>query len=111
MTVDIPSYSRGREQTGIRPAIVVGLPTFLGKPRYPILVIVPMTTTTGPWRSQYPDFYPPLQVGDGGLTKPCVALLDQVRSISISRIGRYIGSLNPQQFAPISTGLKQIFGF
>ncbi|MBC8229402.1 hypothetical protein H8E77_07645 [bacterium] len=34
-----------------------------------------------------------------------------MRSIGISRIGRYIGSLTPQQFAPISEGLKRIFGF
>jgi len=74
ITVDLPSYSRGHEQTGIRPAIVVGLPILLGKPRYPMLVIVPMTTTTGPWSGQSPDLYPPLQAGDGGLTKPCVAL-------------------------------------
>ena len=50
--VDLPSYSRGREQTGIRPAIVVGLPTLWGKPRYPMLVIVPMTTTSGSWSTQ-----------------------------------------------------------
>ncbi|MBC8229401.1 hypothetical protein H8E77_07640 [bacterium] len=32
ITIDLPSHiSSGHEQTGIRPAIVVGIPTLLGK--------------------------------------------------------------------------------
>jgi mRNA interferase MazF len=34
----------GREQEGYRPAIVVGLPSRLGRLRFPLVFVVPMTT-------------------------------------------------------------------
>ena len=55
--------------------------------------------------------YLPLQAGDGGLTRDCVVLLDQLRSVDANRIDRRIGTLNPQQLAPIMAGLKRIFQF
>ena len=45
VTVQFPSQvPRGKEQEGFRPAIVVGLPSRLGKLRFPLVVVVPMTT-------------------------------------------------------------------
>ena len=35
---------QGREQEGYRPAIVVGFPNFLGTPRFPVIIVVSMTT-------------------------------------------------------------------
>lgn len=37
----------GREQQGLRPAAVVGVPERLGEPCFEVLVVVPMTTDRG----------------------------------------------------------------
>jgi mRNA interferase MazF len=35
---------QGREQQGLRPAVVVALPEQIGTPRFPLIVVVPLTT-------------------------------------------------------------------
>jgi mRNA interferase MazF len=35
---------RGREQEGIRPALVIGVPQKLGIPRFPLIIVAPMTS-------------------------------------------------------------------
>jgi mRNA interferase MazF len=103
------SDPRGREQEGKRPAIVVGLP--IGEARYPMVVVVPMTTATGPWVDRNPDLYHRLSAGTAGLTRDSVVLLDQVRSIDATRITGYLGSLTAEQYQPIEIALKQLFRF
>jgi mRNA interferase MazF len=40
----------GREQEDVRPALVVGIPGVLGQPRYPMMLIAPLTSDHGqPW--------------------------------------------------------------
>jgi mRNA interferase MazF len=58
---------------------VIGLPW--GEVRYPMLIVVPLTTQTGLWSRQNPSLYPRLEAGVGGLTQSSVILLDQLRSI------------------------------
>ena len=42
---DFPEHDPGgHEQEGPRPAILVGLPTNAGRPRFPVLVLAPVTT-------------------------------------------------------------------
>lgn len=51
------------------------------------------------------------RAGAGGLPRPSIALLDQVRSIDAGRVSSYLGSLTGEEFRSIHAGLKQIFGF
>lgn len=100
---------QGREQEGYRPAIVVGLPNQLGVLRFPLIIVIPMTTDRGQaWALASPDLYPPFAAGVGGLRSPSIALLDQVRALDVHRIIEYRGSLTPEQYAPILSGLQQI---
>jgi mRNA interferase MazF len=49
--------SPGREQQGYRPAIVVGIPQRLGTPRYPLLLVVPLTSNRQQsWAVDAPPF-------------------------------------------------------
>lgn len=57
-----------REQQGIRPAVVVGVPS--GEIRYPTIAIAPLTTTTGSWSSNNPILYPLLEAGTGDFNAP-----------------------------------------
>jgi mRNA interferase MazF len=102
----------GREQQGYRPAIVVGIPRALGIPRYPLLLVIPLTThQSQQWTIKSPDLYPVLAAGEGGLPTSSIALLDQVRSLDKSRINRYIGTLSPEQYQPILNGLSRMMNF
>jgi mRNA interferase MazF len=110
LLVQLPKRDpKGHEQEGTRPVIVVGLPDNLGKTRFPVLVVVPLTTQTGKWLTTSPKLYPVLGKGQGGLPLSSVALLDQVASLDATRVLRKIGRLSVKEFAPIHVGLKSIF--
>jgi mRNA interferase MazF len=99
----------GREQEGFRPAIIVGLPSRLGKLRFPLVFVIPMTTDRGQeWAVNSPDLYMQFSAGVAGLKSPSIALLDQVRAIDISRIVAYRGSLTSEQYTAITQAIQQI---
>ena len=110
VTAKFPSQNpSGREQEGYRPAIVVGIPSRLGKLRFPLVFVVPMTTDRGQeWADINPNLYVRFSAGVAGLKSPSIALLDQVRAIDISRIVVYRGRLTPQQYAAIAKSLQQV---
>jgi mRNA interferase MazF len=111
LLIALPSHApRGHEQEGSRPAVVVGLPERAGEPRYPTVLVAPLTTQEGAWSRKASRLYPRLRVGAGGLPRQSVVLLDQLRSIDVQRVSRYLGSLTEDEFQPIQAGLTQIFG-
>lgn len=98
--VDFPAHAPGgREQEGVRPAIVAG--AALGPLRFPLLMVVPLTTASGAWQTANPATYPAVQAGTAGLPKLSVALTDQLRAIDRQRLRAYVGALTPAQYAPI----------
>lgn len=101
----------GREQEGLRPAVVVGVPEAAGTPRFPVSIVVPLTTRGGSWAERSPELYPKLRAGSGGLQRDSVALLDQVRSLDVSRVRGYLGRLESEDLDPIQGGIQRIFGF
>ena len=42
------------------------------------------------------------------INQPSIALIDQVRSIDVSRIVGYLGTLKTEEYAPIRQGLKHL---
>lgn len=72
--------TRGREQAGRRPALVISVGQ-LGTGPSGLAIVVPLTTTaqTNPIRPKIPD-------GEGGLKERSWALPDMVRSIDRSRL-------------------------
>jgi mRNA interferase MazF len=110
ITAKFPSqFPRGREQEGIRPAIVVGLPNRLGHLRFPLVFVVPMTTDRGQdWVRNSPNLYIQFNVGVAGLKSSSIALLDQMRTIDVSRILAYCGSLTSGEYAEIAESIQQI---
>jgi len=58
--ITLPSHQpKGYEQEGKRPAIVVGI--LDGELRYPVVLVVPLTTQTGKWAEANPLFILKLQ--------------------------------------------------
>lgn len=110
--VSLPQQnSQGIEQEGFRRAVVVGLPSTLGSLRFPILVVVPFTSNKSgyDWARANPSAYPLYPAGTAGLKEDSIALVDQVRALDPSRIGRRVGSLTSEQFAPIDSALRRLF--
>lgn len=99
----------GHEQSGRRPCVVVGIPDKLGVPRFPILIVAPLTTAKGTWLQTAPELYPVLPAGSGGLHVESVVLLDQIRAAQESRIESYIGSLKQAEYEPIRYGVRKMF--
>lgn len=94
----------GHEQVGLRPAVVVGLPA---RPaRYPVLVLVPLTTRRGPWAESNPQLYPVLAAGSAGLPRASTALCDQVRACDEGRLRVRLGRLDEEAFGSIRQGLR-----
>jgi len=101
----------GREQEGLRPAVVVGLPTNAGRPRFPVLLLAPVTTFRGQdWATAAPGLYPVLPAGAGGLTADSIVLIDQTRALDAARVIRFLGLLRPEEYGPVSAGLRRICG-
>ncbi len=80
----------GREQGGIRPAIVISNDSFNHVPNG-LHFVVPITGTDRGIRLHLP-MTPP----EGGLSKPSVAMCDQARAQSERRFLRFRGQVTPQ---------------
>ena len=109
MVATLPSRSpEGHEQTGTRPVVVVAVPA---EPlRYPVIVVVPLTTRVGRWVDANPSVYVGLRAGAGGLPVESTALLDQVGSIDVRRIQGYLGMLDDEDSVKIIANLRSMIG-
>lgn len=97
----------GHEQNGERPALVVGVPAKLGVPRFPMLLVAPITSfVEQSWALRSPELYPIMQAGSASLPRASIILLDQLQSIDIRRVLRFFGTLSKQQYHLIADSLK-----
>ncbi len=55
-----------------------------------------------------PEVYPVLPAGSGHLPQQSVALIDQIRSLDVSRVAGYLGSLDPAEYEPVRRGLMRL---
>jgi len=97
--------TRGHEQRGTRPCLVVSDPAVNSSQRFPLLAVVPITGTSAPGA-----LYPPLAPGANGLTKPSYALVDHLRSIDKQRIHRCYGKVSEAELVAIDAGLRLYLG-
>ena len=96
----------GQEQRGTRPCVVVSDGVAAQHQRFPVLVVVPLTSTVlaGP-------FYPALDASDtSGLRNRSYALLDQLRTIDKQRVVRAYGNASKAELGAIDVGLRQLLG-
>ena len=96
----------GHEQAGLRPAVAVGLPP--PPLRYPVLLVVPLTTQHGAWAKANPQVYPQLPAGTGGLRAASVALCDQIQMCDARRVRGYLGRLDPASYAAVQIGVRRV---
>ena len=97
--------TRGHEQHGVRPCIVVSDQDVSGTQRFPLVCVVPVTGT-----KLNGLLYPSLAPGESGLGKRSFALIDHLRSIDKRRIRRVVGELAQEEIAALDKGLAYFLG-
>lgn len=83
------SPSRGSEQRGIRPALVIQ--NDVGNQHAATTIVAAISSTI----KAYPVTVP-LRKGDGGLKQPCMVNLAQILTLDKSRLQQPIGTLPPE---------------
>ncbi len=80
---------RGHEQGGVRPGLVISNDSFNRTP-HTFCILVPLTRTDRGIPSHIP-IHPP----EGGLRDRSLALCERVKSLSVSRLHRRLGAVDP----------------
>jgi mRNA interferase MazF len=93
--------TRGREQSGIRPVLIVSRDTFN---RYSGTVIALALTSKEP-KAGYPLTLP---ITTANLPKPSWVKIGQIRTLSIDRLTTKIGQIETSELHQIITGLNLI---
>jgi mRNA interferase MazF len=93
----------GHEQTGLRPVLVLSNDVFNEKLQ--IVIAVALT-------SKQPRFGFPLalEINSTDLPKKSWALMGQIRTLSVERIGKKIGLISIEELEEIIEGLNEIIG-
>jgi mRNA interferase MazF len=97
--------TRGHEQRGRRPCIVVSDTDVTEDPRFPLLAVVPISSKAGEGA-----LYPPLSPGRSGLKRASFALVDQIRSIDKRRVTGVFGRLTAGELSKVDEGLLLLLG-
>lgn len=94
------SPSRGHEQNGVRPVLVM---TSEDKVPFPVVLAIPATTRFRGVPSHVP-VYPP----EGGLLSPSVLLCEHMRSVTTDRLLRRMGAVSGATLDRISEVLHEL---
>jgi mRNA interferase MazF len=104
-----PDPAVGREQSGVRPGVIVSIDLLNQGPR-DVLIMVPLTGTSRP--SEDFPFHVKVDPAQSGLGKVSYAMCEQVRVVSRDRVyGRQPrGAVSDQVMAEIEDGLRILLG-
>lgn len=94
---------RGREQAGLRPVLVLSEDVFNENSGTVIAVAI----TSQPQRAGFPLTY---ELVGSGLPKPSWVKINQIRTLSVERLGKKIGKVRPEELDIIIEGLNEILG-
>jgi mRNA interferase MazF len=96
------SPTKGREQAGVRPALVVSADDYNRSPSG-LVVVLPITRHSPrvPWHVS-------LAVGEGGLAEAGSVLCDHLRSISIERLTSLKGSVTYPTLEEVERRLRYL---
>jgi mRNA interferase MazF len=96
--------TRGHEQSGRRPVLIVSVDLFNQGPA-DLVIVAPITSTTRPIR-----YHVHVDPPEGGLKKSSDILCEAVRSISKERLVERWGILAPEHFAEVEDRLRILLG-
>jgi mRNA interferase MazF len=94
---------RGHEQSGMRPVLILSADVFNQRSG----TVIAVALTGQPQRAGFPLT---LELGDAWLPKPSWVKISQIRTLSGERIGKRLGTVEPEQVARVLEGLNEILG-
>lgn len=95
--------ARGHEQSGMRPVLILSADVF--NDRSGTVIAVALTS-----QAQRAGFPLTLELTDPWLAKPTRVKVSQIRTLSSERIGKRLGTVEPEQVARVLEGLNEILG-
>jgi len=93
--------TRGREQAGLRPVLILSHDIF--NERSGTVIAVAITS-----QSQKAGFPLTLELKSGNLPKQSWVKIGQIRTLSIDRIGKLIGKTSQEELIQVIEGLNEI---
>jgi len=93
----------GREQSGERPVLILSQDIFNERSG----TVIAMALTSQSQRAGFPLTH---ELAKAKLPKRSWVKISQIRTLSTERIGRKIGSVEPEELAHIIEGLNEIIG-
>lgn len=95
--------TRGHEQAGRRPVVILSHNVFNSRSG----TVIAMALTSQPQKARFPLTFPlePKQLQKSSWVK-----ISQIRTLSVERIGKKLGTVEPEQISEIVDGLNQIIG-
>ncbi len=93
--------TRGREQAGLRPVLILSHDIF--NERSGTVIVVAITSQT-----QKAGFPLTLELKTGNLPKQSWAKISQIRTLSVERIGKLIGKASQEEMIQVVEGLNEI---
>jgi mRNA interferase MazF len=95
---------RGHEQAGKRPCLVVSVDLF-NQGAAGLVVVVPITS-----KDKSIPFHVAVNPPDGGLKVKSFIKCEDVRSLSVERLDKRLGSLSTKSFADVEDRLRILMG-
>ncbi len=95
--------TRGREQAGRRPVLILSKNAFNRRSG----TVIAVAMTGQPQKAGFPLT---LELAWAGLPKRSWVKISQIRTLSVQRIGRRLGTASPEEVAQIIEGLTEIVG-
>lgn len=95
--------TRGREQAGMRPVLILSADVFNERSG----TVIALALTSQPQRSGFPLT---MELTESHLPKPSWVKISQIRTLSVDRIGKKLGAVSPEELARVIEGLNEILG-
>ena len=94
---------RGQEQAGRRPVLILSQDIFNKRSG----TVIALAITSQPQKAGFPLTY---LLDSRQLQKQSWVKVSQIRTLSVERIGKKLGAIEPEQLVEIIDGLNQIIG-
>ena len=95
------SPTRGREQTGRRPVLIISNDVFNERSG----TVIAMAITSEPQRAGFPLT---VELAGPTLPKKSWVKVSQIRTLSVERLGRHLGRVSPEELLRVVEGLNEI---
>ena len=95
--------TRGHEQSGQRPVLILSADVFNERSG----TVIAVALTSQPQRAGFPLT---LELAATQLPKPSWVKISQIRTLSVERIGRKLGAITPEEVSKVLDGLNEILG-